>query len=165
MRTHEALLRHFRDLRDGTHGHASSREDKERLFTETVALMDAVARQTLDEVNTELLLGTGQIQATGLTRGQDGGLMAAWSLTWPEQRRAGVEPVALVAHYGRGFQHPHLRGGTVGEWPLNVFNASDAADQLPTLRAIAAADVHNLVFQADYRLIPAVAEEAPPGGR
>jgi hypothetical protein len=42
-----------------------------------------------------------------------------------------------------------------GDWPLNVFTPEQAAE-LPTLRAIAAADVHNLVFQRDYRIIPAV---------
>jgi hypothetical protein len=52
--------------------------------------------------------------------------------------------------------HPHLRGATVGVWPLNVFSADDAAAELPTLRAIAAADLHNLVFQSDYRIVPAV---------
>ena len=30
-----------------------------------------------------------------------------------------------------------------------------AAAQLPTLRAVASADLHNLVFQRDYRIIPA----------
>jgi hypothetical protein len=39
---------------------------------------------------------------------------------------------------------------------LNVINEADAADQLPTLRAIVTADLHNLVFEADYRIIPAV---------
>jgi hypothetical protein len=37
-----------------------------------------------------------------------------------------------------------------------VLSAEDATDQLPTLRAIATGDLHNLVFQADYRIIPAV---------
>jgi hypothetical protein len=27
---------------------------------------------------------------------------------------------------------------------------------LPTLRAMASADLHNLVFQRDYRIIPAI---------
>jgi hypothetical protein len=31
-----------------------------------------------------------------------------------------------------------------------------AAAELPTLRAIASADLHNLVFQRDYRIIPAI---------
>jgi len=46
----------------------------------------------------------------------------------------------------------------VHDWPLNVFDESDAAAQLPVLRAVVAADVHNLVFQADYRIIPAVTQ-------
>jgi hypothetical protein len=44
----------------------------------------------------------------------------------------------------------------VGDWPLNVFSDADAATELPTLRAIAAADLHNLVFQRDYRIVPAI---------
>ena len=35
-----ALLRHFADLRDGTHGGGRSRPDKERLFVATVPLLD-----------------------------------------------------------------------------------------------------------------------------
>jgi hypothetical protein len=83
-------------------------------------------------------------------------LTATWALAWPEQQVAGVAPVTLLAYYGIGFHHPHLRGATVGDWPLNLFTSQDAADQLPILRAIVTADLHNLVFQADYRIIPAV---------
>src|SRR5207237_1985727 len=46
-----ALLRHFADLRDGSHGAATSRPDKERLFAEAVALLDPYARQALDEID------------------------------------------------------------------------------------------------------------------
>ena len=52
------LLRHFTDLRDGTHGGAISRPDKECLFTAAVALLDPQARQPLNEINTDLLLGS-----------------------------------------------------------------------------------------------------------
>jgi hypothetical protein len=62
----------------------------------------------------------------------------------------------LMGYYGIGFHHPHLRGATVGDWPLNIFTRSDAADQLHLLRAIASAELHNLVFQADYTIVPAV---------
>jgi hypothetical protein len=44
----------------------------------------------------------------------------------------------------------------VGVWPLNIFNDNDAATELPTLRSIAAANLHNLVFQRDFRIIPAI---------
>lgn len=157
MRTaiNEALIRHFVDLRDGVHGGVTSREDKERVFATAVELLDPVARAALDEFNADLLLGTGEIVASGVTRSQEGGLNAMWSLTWPEQRTKDILPIAIVAHFGADFHHPHLRGNTVGDWPLNVFTESDAAGQLTTLRVIAAADAHNLVFQESYRLIPA----------
>jgi hypothetical protein len=64
-------------------------------------------------------------------------------------------PATTSRSKGIGFHHPHLRGGTVGEWPLNVFTPEQAAAELPTLRAIASADLHNLVFQRDFRIIPA----------
>ena len=63
------LLRHFADLRDGTHGGASSRPGKERLFTAAVALLDPYARQPLEEISTDLLLGTSEVTATGVRRG------------------------------------------------------------------------------------------------
>ncbi|MFI7616850.1 hypothetical protein E1286_36880 [Nonomuraea terrae] len=163
MRTpiNEALIRHFTDLRDGNHGTAVTREDKERVFERAVELIDPVARRALDEANADLLLGTGEVVASGITRSQEGGLNAMWSLTWPEQRSSGEQPIAVVAHFGRDFHHPHLRGNTVGDWPLNVFDESDAAGQLDTMRTIAAADAHNLVFQESYRLMPAITAAAP----
>ena len=71
---------------------------------------------------------------------------------------AGVNPVAIRAHYGAGFHHPHLQTGTAGDWPLNVFDEEQAAAELPTLRAMASADFHNVVFQLgdDWRIVPAM---------
>jgi hypothetical protein len=160
-----ALLRHFADLRDGTHGDLRSREDKERLFAEAVTLLDPYARTALREIDEALLLGTGTIDATGVTASPDGGQVASWTLSWPEQRRENIDPITISAFYGRGFHHPHLHGATVGHWPLNVFDAEQAAGELPVLRAIAAADLHNLVFQRDYRIVPATLAGLPGGGR
>ncbi|MGW1990062.1 hypothetical protein [Embleya sp. NPDC001921] len=163
-----ALLRHFADLRDGTHGDVVSRRDKERLFGAAVALLDPQARRALAELDADLLLGSGEYTATGVRRASDGGLEAIWALSWAEQRAAGVPPITLRAVYGAGFHHPHLRGGTIGEWPLNVFTPEQAAEELPTLRAIAAADLHNLVFLRDFRIVPATTRpagaERVPGG-
>jgi hypothetical protein len=152
-----ALLRHFADLRDGTHGGARSRPDKERFFAAAVRMLDPHARQALEEINTYLLLGTGEVTATGVRRSPDGGSDAVWALSWPEQQAAGIEPIVIRAYFGREFAHPHLQGGTVGDWPLNVFDEDQAAAELPTLRAMAAADIHNLVLQlgGDVRIIPA----------
>jgi len=146
------LLRHFADLRDGTHGDgAVTRTDKEHLFAAAVGFLDRYARQALAEINDALLLGTGTISASGVTRPSSGDLSGLWTLGWPEQERAGIAPIKLEAFFGHNFHHPHLRGGTVGVWPLNVFSDADAANELATLRAIAGAELHNLVFQSDYR--------------
>ncbi len=150
------LIRHFADLQDGTHGGSARRKDKEAHFEKAVQLLAPFARQVLAEMNASLLLDTGQLTETGLRRTADGGLNASWVLSWPEQQAAGVEPIALHAYFGVGFHHPHLRGTTVHDWPLNVFSDEDAAAQLSILRAIASSDLHNLVYRADYRIVPAV---------
>jgi len=109
----EALLRHFADLRDGTHGGASSRTDKERLFTEAVGLLDQ--------------LGAGGKVLAG---GSDlvGGVMKDWVTgkgmplptalvditTIPELR--GVEAVNLPPYTVLGWDQP---GFTAVELPEN----------------------------------------------
>jgi hypothetical protein len=158
------LLRHFADLRDGTHGGAISRPDKEGLFAVAVALLDPHARRPLNEINADLLLGTGEVTATGL-RQHGEGADAIWGLSWPQQQAAGINPIVIRAYYSAGAHHPHLEGGTVGDWPLNVFDEEQAAAQVPTLRAIASADLHNLVFQRDYRIIPAIVHGWTPPSR
>ncbi len=153
-----ALLRHFTGLRDSTHGSARSRHDKEQLFGQAVALLDAYARETLNEINQDLLLGTGEVSATGVTRSATGGAGAKWTLSWPQQRAAKIQPIILRAYFGSQFLHPHLQSGTAGDWPLNVFNQAQAAAGRPALRAMASADLHNLVFQlgGNVQIIPAV---------
>ncbi len=152
----KGLLRHFADLRDGTYGDSAViRADKEHLFSAVVKFLDPFARQALAEMNDALLIDTGTITATGITKLPNGDIAATWTLGWVEQDQAGIQPIILQAFYGHGFHHPHLRGGTVGDWPLNVFSDVDAASELPTLRAITIAELHNLVFQRDYRIVPA----------
>src|SRR4029077_15646434 len=121
---------HFADLRDGTHGGAASRKDKEAHFEKAVQLVAPGARPVLTGMHTRLLLDTGQLTETGLRRTADGGLLASWVLSWPEQQAAGVEPIALHAYFGGVSHHPHLRGTTVHDWPLNVFCDEDA-DSVP----------------------------------
>ena len=151
-----ALRRHFEDLRDGTHGDVHTRQEKEALFSVAVDLLDRYAVQVLEEINHHLLLGEGRVTTTGLVHDRALGPSATWTLVWDQQRRAGIAPVTIHAFYGSTFHHPHLRGATNGEWPLNVYTDDDAAGEVPTMRAIAAGDLHNLVFQADYRIVPAL---------
>ena len=154
----QSLLRHFADLRDGTHGEvAVSRTEKENLYLKAVDFLQPYARQALEEINRTLLLGEGLVTFSDISRTKGGDLRAIWSLSWPDQKQAAISPVIIEAVYGARFHHPHLRGATVGLWPLNVFSDADAATELPTLRAIVAADLHNLVFQSNFRIIPAIA--------
>lgn len=142
----------------------TSRRDKERLFRIAAELLDPPARQVLGEINTYLLLGSGEVTATGVQRRLND-IEAAWLLSWPEQRSAGIKPIMIRAYFGGAAHHPHLRSGTVGDWPLNVFDEHQAIGELPTLRAMAAADMHNLVFQlgGDVKIIPAITTKlAPP---
>ena len=157
-----SLIRHFEDLRDGTHGGSTTRKDKEAHFEKAVQLLAPIARRVLNEMNTNLLLDTGQLTESGLRRTPDGGLNASWGLSWPEQQAAGIQPILLQANFGGGFHHPHLRGATVQDWPLNVFSDADAAAQLSILRAIASSDLHNLVYRSDYRIVPAVTANPTP---
>ena len=63
-------------------------------------LLAPIARQVLTEMNTSLLLDTGQLTETGLLRTADGGLNASWALSWPEQRAAWVQAIVLQAYFG-----------------------------------------------------------------
>jgi len=95
-------------------------------------------------------------EVLAFARRRGDGVDAIWALSWPEQQAAGINPIVIRAYYSAAAHHPHLRAGTAGDWPLNVFDEKQAAAQVPALRAIASADLHNLVFQSDYRIIPAI---------
>src|SRR5260370_42039008 len=92
------LLRHFADLRDGTHGGAASRQDKERLFASAVSVLDPHARRPLDEINMDLLLGTAEFTATGVRR-RPGGVEALWALSWPDHAATGIHPIILPPYH------------------------------------------------------------------
>src|SRR5205807_10290787 len=134
------------------------------LFDEAVALLDPYARQALAEINTDLLLDTGEITSTSVRRSATAAGEAVWKLSWSQQRAARISPIIIRAYFGIGSPHPHLQGGTVGDWPLNVFDEHQAAAELATLRTIAAAEIHNLVFQTggDYRIIPTLLNRPSP---
>jgi hypothetical protein len=63
--------------------------------------------------------------------------------------------VQVIAVFGRGNTHPHLRGAAAGMWPCQVTNPADAERQEPILRAIVECELHERIFQGSWRVIPA----------
>jgi hypothetical protein len=89
-----------------------------------VSLLDPVVRRILEQTNAAFLRDGGTIRhVTGEDR--DGGAYAHWELSWPEQRHASarhggrVEPVQVIAVFGRGNTHPHLQAAE-DEFPVVI---------------------------------------------
>jgi hypothetical protein len=72
-----SLIRHFEDLRDGTHGGSASRKDKEAHFEKAVQLLAPVARQVSHRNEHELAARHRATHREGLRRTADGGLNAS----------------------------------------------------------------------------------------
>jgi hypothetical protein len=91
---------------------------------------------------------------------QDGSVGAHWELSWPRQRQAvsrdggPVPPVQLIAWFRRSFNHAHLRGSTAGDWPLQVTSPDDATRQIPIVRAIVEAELHQRIYEGRYPVMP-----------
>lgn len=154
------IFRHLSDLRFGTYEGARPWPDRVEVFRRAVSLLDPVVRRVLEEANAVFLRGSGTIHhRAGDDR--DGGAYAHWELSWPEQRhpaaRPGrrVEPVQVIAVFGRGHTHPHLRGAAAGMWPCQVTDAADAERQEPILQAIVECELHERIFQGTWQVIPA----------
>jgi hypothetical protein len=66
------------------------------------------------------------------------------------------QPATLPAHdyFGQILDSDGTVLLCLHEW--GVFSDEDAAAQLSILRAITSSDLHNLVFRADYRIVPAI---------
>jgi hypothetical protein len=154
------IFRHLSDLRSGSYEGAVQWPDRVRIFRQAVILLDPVVRRVLEEANTAFLRGGGTINHRA-GEDRDGGAYAHWELSWPEQRHATarhggrVEPVQVIAVFGRGNIHPHLRGAVVGMWPCQVTDAADAERQEPILRAIVECELHERIFQGTWRVVPA----------
>ena len=158
------MFRHLKDLRSGTYEGAREWPERVRLFHRAAALLDPVVRRILGETNDAFLNGTGAgNHRTGEDR--DGGVFAHWELSWPQQRQATargggrVEPIQVMAVFGRGNTHPHLSGAVAGMWPCQVLDEADAQRQEPILRAIAESELHQRIFEGTWRVIPAFASE------
>jgi hypothetical protein len=163
------IFRHLSDLRTGTYEGAHQWQERVRVFRHAVSLLDPVVQRILEQTNAAFLRGTGMINhRTGDDR--DGGVYAHWELSWPEQRNASardggrVEPIQVIAVFGRGNTHPHLCGAVAGMWPCQVTDAADAERQEPILRAIVECELHQRIFQGTWRVVPAFGDHSPLDG-
>src|SRR5262249_19634931 len=154
------VFRHLSDLRTGTYEGAHEWADRVRVFGQAVSLLDPVVRRILEQANAVFLHGGGSINHRA-GEDRDGGAYAHWELSWPEQRHATarhggrVEPVQVIAVFGRGSTHPHLRGAVAGMWPRQGTNPADAERQEAILPAIVECELHERIFQGSWRVIPA----------
>lgn len=156
------LLRHLQDLRTGTYEGVKSRSDKEDLYRRGIEHFTPVAVAVLHEANTLFLRNSGSVQVLGPNDDGSGGLETRYELSWPEQREAQATyglhkpllPVCIVVNYSLDFLHPHLSGSTAGHWPFQVTNEKDADRQKFTLAAIVELELHQRIFETDWRIFP-----------
>jgi hypothetical protein len=160
------LLRHLQDLRSGTYEGEKSRSAKEDVYRQGIELITPVAVSILEEANTLFLNGTGEILVIGPEDDGSGGLETRFELSWPEQRAAWVtrgphqplEPVRIVVNYSQNFLHPHLSGSAAGYWPFQVTSEADAERQRAILAAIVELELHQRIFETDWRILPISAQ-------
>lgn len=155
----EDLLRHLADLVNHTFEGADLWRDRLALYDRGVELLDLVVRRVLDDTDARFLDGTGEV-AQRRAEDEDGSVTTRWELSWPQQREATgrdggpVAPVRVIAMFRRSFNHPHLRGSTAGDWPMQVTSHIDAARQEPIVRAIVEAELHQRIFEGRWAVVP-----------
>jgi hypothetical protein len=166
----EDLLRHLTDLATRSYEGAESWPDRLALFHRAVELIDPVVRRVLDEADATFLEATGEIARSNVEH-EDGSVAEHWELSWPRQREATsrdggpVAPVQVIAWFRRTFNHPHLRGSTAGDWPLQVTSTDDAVRQGPIVGAIVEAELHQRIYEGRYPVMPiAVRKYGLPSG-
>jgi len=164
------IFRHLSDLRSEAYEGAHAWPDRVQVFRHAVSLLDPVVRRILGQANETFLRNGGSIHHHG-GEDRDGGAYAHWELSWPEQRQATarhggrVEPIQVIAVFGRGNTHPHLRGAAAGMWPCQVTSPADAERQEPIVRAIVECELHERIFQGTWQVIPAfTGQDASTGG-
>jgi len=149
------MTRHLDDLRTGSYEGAKTREEREAVFRAAVELVSGAVLDALDEANSWLLDRQGTVTFTDV--GPDGadGVTAVWELRWPAQedtsgrlRPGPVEPVQVTAIFPARWTHGHLRGRRLGNWPLQVTSAADAASLKPIIGAIIAAELHEVIYES-----------------
>jgi hypothetical protein len=166
----EDLLRHLADLVARGYEGAASWPDRLAVFHHAAELLDPVVRAVFAEADALFLEHTGDVTRRS-SQAEDGSVGEHWELSWPRQREAvsrhggPVPPVQVIAWFRRSFNHAHLRGSTAGDWPLQVTTTDDAARQVPIVRAIVEAELHQRIYEGRYPVMPvAVRKYGLPSG-
>ncbi|MGC2668848.1 MAG: hypothetical protein WA220_06670 [Candidatus Nitrosopolaris sp.] len=60
----------------------------------------------------------------------------------------------IVVNYSQGELHPYLSGSTAGFWPFQVTSEADAGRQKGILAAIVELELHQRIFEIDWRILP-----------
>jgi hypothetical protein len=164
----DGIERHLEDLRENAYEGASG-ADRQARYVAAFELLTPVAVEVLQQVNTALLRGKGEVSVSAPGSDGGGGSIGSWLLTWPELSKSTsrftgerLQPVTISAVFPPGFTHPHLvaggpvdpRAASLNAWPMQVTSPEDAEQHRPVLWAIATAEVHDRIYQSSWRVIP-----------
>jgi hypothetical protein len=164
----EGLKRHLKDLQENKYEGTAGAE-RQRQYATAFDLLTPVALGVLRDMNALLLAGGGEVSAQSPAPDGQGGLIGSWILTWPQLLKARnrmtgkpLPPVTLSAVFPAGFVHPHLVAGgrvdpgaaSLTAWPMQVVSAADANRHQQLLWALAAAEVHDRIYQSSWQIIP-----------
>ena len=169
----DQFTRHRIDLSTDSYEGRGPRSERFGHFRNGIELATGTVIGVLEEMNRDLLLGSGETFRDPLPTEVGGNYSCKWSLTWALQRSSRhritgqpVEPVVVAVAFPPDYTHPHLgenkpaQSESVWAWPFQVTSPDDAADLRLVFEAIAAASLHERIFQADigWRILPAAAE-------
>jgi hypothetical protein len=164
----EDMKRHLSDLEHDSYDEAKDRASRDDVFRRAFGLLTPLAVQVLEDMNEWLVNDMGTVSVNEPVPDGDGGINGSWTLTWPKLEAAvnvhndePLRPVTIDAVYPGHWTHGHLarlHAGLPAEvtaWPMQVGTEEDASRQEPILRAIAEAELHERVYQAngDWRMV------------
>ncbi|MSW82327.1 MAG: hypothetical protein F2840_14410 [Actinobacteria bacterium] len=170
------LRRHLEDLEFDAYEGAKAREDRNAVFASAFELLTPVALEVLQDFNLHVLAGVGDITVQPLSHREGLGLFGTWECSWPEQRGARsrfddslIPPLQLQVFFPGNFTHGHLMIGRpfyedqpVSCWLMQVTDESDAWRQRHALESICETQVHEMIFTANWRIIPPVIGDHAP---
>ena len=164
----EDMKRHLSDLQHNSYDEAQERSERDIVFVRAFELLTPWAQQVLEDMNDWLVNGMGTVSVNEPVSDGEGGINGSWTLTWPKLEASTnvhngepLRPVTIDAVYPGHWTHGHiarLHEGLPAEvtaWPMQVLNEEDAARQEPILRAIAEAELHERLYQAngDWQMV------------